>query len=287
MNINDLKSNDEIAWCPGCGDFGILNACKKALVAINKQPKDILFVSGIGQAAKLPHYIRCNCFNGLHGRALPAAVGAKIANHNLTVIVTTGDGDCYGEGGNHLLHNIRRNVDITVIVCNNQIYGLTKGQASPTTDLGYETKVQVDGVVLEPLHPLEMAIALGCGFVARGYSADSEHLSWLITEGIKYRGFSLVDVLQPCVSFNKKNTYEWYAKRIYKVNTDASYNPQDKAVAYQKAAEWGEKIPIGLIYRQEKETYGDRRGMNENNSLINEDIKNIDISKELEGFIYP
>lgn len=239
MNINDFKSNDEIAWCPGCGDFGILNACKKALVAINKQPKDILFVSGIGQAAKLPHYIRSNCFNGLHGRALPAAVGAKIANHNLTIIVATGDGDCYGEGGNHLLHNIRRNVDITVIVCNNQIYGLTKGQASPTTDLGYETKVQVNGVILEPLHPLEMAIALGCGFVARGYSADSEHLSWLITEGIKHRGFSLIDVLQPCVSFNKKNTYEWYAKRIYKVNDDASYNPKDKLAAYQKASEWG------------------------------------------------
>lgn len=285
MNINDLKSNDEIAWCPGCGDFGILNACKKALVAINKEPKDILFVSGIGQAAKLPHYLRCNCFNGLHGRALPAAVGAKIANHNLTVIVTTGDGDCYGEGGNHLLHNIRRNVDITVIVCNNQIYGLTKGQASPTTDLGYATKVQVNGVILEPLHPLEMAIALGCGFVARGYSADSEHLSWLITEGIKHRGFSLIDVLQPCVSFNKKNTYEWYAKRIYKVNADGLYDPQDKAAAYQKAAEWEDKIPIGLIYRQEKETYEDRRGMHENNSLINENIRDIDISKELEEFI--
>lgn len=286
MNINDLKSNDEIAWCPGCGDFGILNACKKALVTIDKQPKDILFVSGIGQAAKLPHYIRCNCFNGLHGRALPAAVGAKIANNNLTVIVTTGDGDCYGEGGNHLLHNIRRNVDITVIVCNNQIYGLTKGQASPTTDLGYETKVQVDGVVLEPLHPLEMAIALGCGFVARGYSADSDHLAWLITEGIKHKGFSLIDVLQPCVSFNKKNTYEWYAKRIYKVNADASYNPQDKASAYQKAAEWREKIPIGLIYRQEKETYEDKRGMNEKSYLIDEDIEDIDIRKELGEFSY-
>ncbi len=287
MNINDFKSNDEIAWCPGCGDFGILNACKKALVSIDKQPKDILFVSGIGQAAKLPHYIRRKCFNDLHGRALPAAAGAKIANHNLTVIVTTGDGDCYGEGGNHLLHNIRRNADITVIVCNNQIYGLTKGQASPTTDLGYETKVQVDGVILEPLHPLEMAIALGCGFVARGYSADSQHLSWLITEGIQHRGFSLIDVLQPCVSFNKKNTYEWYAKRVYKINADASYNLQDKAAAYQKAAEWGEKIPIGLIYRQEKETYGDRRGINENNSLINEDIKDIDIRKELGEFICP
>jgi len=134
--MQDFKSSDPIAWCPGCGDFGILAAVKKALVKLGRQPKDILLVSGIGQAAKLPHYAGCNCFNGLHGRALPAAVAAKIANRELTVIVTTGDGDCYGEGGNHFLHNIRRNVDITVVVCNNQIYGLTKGQASPTTDQG-------------------------------------------------------------------------------------------------------------------------------------------------------
>src|SRR3989338_9467964 len=148
--MKDFKSNDEIAWCPGCGDFGILNAVKKALVKLGRPPKDILLVSGIGQAAKLPHYIKCNCFNGLHGRALPVAAAAKIANRNLTVIVTTGDGDCYGEGGNHLIHNIRRNVDITVVVNNNQIYGLTKGQASPTTDMGYVTEIQPKGVILEP-----------------------------------------------------------------------------------------------------------------------------------------
>jgi 2-oxoglutarate ferredoxin oxidoreductase subunit beta len=284
MNVSDFKSNEKIAWCPGCGDFGILNALKKALVTLNKSPKDILLVSGIGQAAKLPHYIKCNCFNGLHGRALPPAVGAKIANRNLTVIVTTGDGDFYGEGGNHFIHNIRRNVDITVIVCDNQIYGLTKGQASPTTDLGYQTKVQVSGVIMEPLHPLEMAIALGCGFVARGYSANLEHLSWLIAEGIKHKGFSLIDVLQPCVSFNKKNTYEWYAKRIYTVNDDASYNPEDKLSAYQKAAEWGDRIPIGLIYRQQKQTYEDRNGINENLPLVDENIDNIDILSALKEF---
>ncbi len=242
MNIGDFKSNDEITWCPGCGDFGILNALKKALWTLGEPLKNILLVSGIGQAAKLPHYIKCNCFNGLHGRAIPPAVGAKIANRNLTVIVVTGDGDCYGEGGNHFMHNIRRNADITVIVCNNQIYGLTKGQASPTTDLGYKTKVQVNGVILQPLRPLEMAIALGCGFVARGYSADSEFLSQIIVAGIRHKGFSLIDVLQPCVSFNKINTYEWYAKRVYKVSGDAAYNPADKLSAYQKAAEWGERI---------------------------------------------
>ncbi|MDO8663185.1 MAG: 2-oxoacid:ferredoxin oxidoreductase subunit beta [Candidatus Omnitrophota bacterium] len=285
MEINDFKSNDEITWCPGCGDFGILNALKKSLVNLGKEPKDILLVSGIGQAAKLPHYIKSNCFNGLHGRSLPPAIAAKIANRNLSVIVTTGDGDCYGEGGNHFIHNIRRNVDITVIVHNNQIYGLTKGQASPTTDLGYKTKVQVNGVILEPMHALEMAIALGCGFVARGYSANSEHLCWLIGEGIKHKGFSLIEVLQPCVTYNKKNTYEWYTKRIYKTEDDASYNPNDKIAALQKAAEWEERIPIGVIYRNEKDSYEDKSGLAKNIPLVDEEIENIDISEALKEFI--
>lgn len=286
MDIKDFKSNDEIAWCPGCGNFGILNAVKKTLAKLGKPPKDILLVSGIGQAAKLPHYVRCNCFNGLHGRALPVATAAKIANHNLTVLVTTGDGDCYGEGGNHLIHNIRRNTDITVIVHNNQIYGLTKGQASPTTDPGYVTKVQTEGVVLDPLHPLEMAIALGAGFVARGYSFDIEHLSGLILEGIKHKGFSLIDVLQPCVSFNKKNTFEWYTRRVYKINDDSSYNPEDKIAAYKNAHEWGERIPIGIIYRAERETYEEKKGLSQMPPLVEEQIEDIDIKGILSEFAY-
>jgi len=284
MEINDFKSNDEITWCPGCGDFGILNSLKKALLVLGKQPKDILLVSGIGQAAKLPHYIKCNCFNGLHGRALPPAVGAKIANRELTVIVTTGEGDCYGEGGNHLIHNIRRNVDITVMVHNNQVYGLTKGQASPTTDIGYKTKIQANGVILEPMHALAMAIALGCGFVARGYSADSEHLSWLIGEGIKHKGFSLIEVLQPCVTYNKKNTYEWYAKRVYKIGDKDSYNPADKIAALQKAGEWEEKIPIGIIYKNEAPSYEEKSGLNEKIPLVDNNVEGIDISEALKEF---
>jgi 2-oxoglutarate/2-oxoacid ferredoxin oxidoreductase subunit beta len=284
MNIADFNSNDAVAWCPGCGDFGILTAVKKALVALGRKPKDVLLVSGIGQAAKLPHYVKANCFNGLHGRALPAAVAAKIANRELTVIVTTGDGDCYGEGGNHFIHNIRRNVDITVIVHDNQIYGLTKGQASPTTELGYETKVQVGGVVLEPFHPLEAAIALGCGFVARGYSGDSEHLAGLIGEGIKHQGFALIDVLQPCISFNKRNTPAWYSQRVYKVNEETAYNPGDKAAAYQKAGEWGDKIPVGIIYRIERPTYEEKRGLDQQPPLAEEDISNIDIHPVLADF---
>ena len=284
MNPTDFKSNDEITWCPGCGDFGILNALKKALVTLHRQPSDILLVSGIGQAAKTPHYVKANCFNGLHGRALPPAVAAKIVNRDLTVIVTTGDGDCYGEGGNHLLHNIRRNPDITVIVHNNQVYGLTKGQASPTADLGYESKIQATGVIMEPLHPLEMAIALGCGFVARGFSADSQHLADLIVEGIRHRGFSLIDVLQPCVSFNKTNTYEWYTKRVYKIDSEKSYDPSDKAKAYQKAAEWEEKIPLGIIYKVEKPSYDQRSGLDKRPSLVDENIDDIDIGAILKEF---
>ncbi|MCC7211831.1 MAG: 2-oxoacid:ferredoxin oxidoreductase subunit beta [Candidatus Brocadia sp.] len=285
MDIKDFKSNDEIAWCPGCGNFGILNAVKKMLVKLNKPPKDILLVSGIGQAAKLPHYVKCNCFNGLHGRALPVAAAAKIANRNLTVLVTTGDGDCYGEGGNHLIHNIRRNIDITVIVHDNQIYGLTKGQASPTTDPEYVTKIQEEGVILEPLHPLEMAVALGAGFVARGYSLDIEHLSWLMEEGIRHKGFSLIDVLQPCVSFNRKNTFEWYSKRVYKLNDDSSYNPEDKMAAYEKAHEWGDRIPIGIIYKAEKETYEEKRGLSQRIPLVEEQIENIDVTSVLNEFM--
>lgn len=278
MNIEDLKSSDEITWCPGCGDFGILDAVKKALVKLARPQKDVVLVSGIGQAAKLPHYIKCNCFNGLHGRALPAAAGIKIANRSLTVLVTTGDGDCYGEGGNHFLHNIRRNIDITVVVHDNRIYGLTKGQASPTTDPGFVTKVQSHGVILEPLNPLELAITLGAGFVARGYSADSEFLSDLILAGINHKGFSLIDVMQPCVSFNKKNTYEWYSKRIYKVDTN-TYNPADKAQALQKACEWGDRIPTGIIYNIEKPTYEDKSGISGKPPLVDEPIKNIDVGK--------
>lgn len=285
LEFKDFASADENAWCPGCGDFGILNSVKKALIKLGKQPKDILLVSGIGQAAKLPHYIKCNCFNGLHGRALPPAVAAKIANRELTVLVTTGDGDCYGEGGNHLIHNIRRNVDITVVVHDNQVYGLTKGQASPTTDIGYVTKIQTEGVILEPIHPLQMVIALGATFVARGYCADSEHLSWLITEGINHKGFALIDVLQPCVTFNKKNTYEWYSKRVYKVNDDQSYNNQDLTAAFQKAGEWGDRIPIGIIYKGQKETYEEKSGINKRAPLVDEKIEDIDISSALKEFV--
>ncbi len=237
------------AWCPGCGNFGILQAVKNALVALGLEPHQVLLVSGIGQAAKLPHYLKCNFFNGLHGRALPVATGAKLANSELTVIVTTGDGDCYGEGGNHLLHAIRRNPHITCIVHDNQIYGLTKGQASPTSDKGFVTKTTPEGVIASPFNPLAFAIAVGAKFVARGYAGNVPHLSKLVAEGVRHRGFALIDVLQPCVSFNYLNTYQWYGKRVYDLGEDKSYDSSDQSNAFRKAQEWGDKIPIGIIYR--------------------------------------
>ena len=246
----------ETAWCPGCGDFNIIESLKAALEKLEKKPHEVLVVGGTGQAAKTPQYINANGFCGLHGRALPPAAAAKIVNSGLTVIVDTGDGDSYGEGGNHFIHNIRRNVDITHFVHDNQIYGLTKGQASPTTDMGQVTDVQVAGTINEPLNPVLLAIALGAGFVARAFSGDMEHLTSIMIEAIKYRGYALVDILQPCVSFNKENTFQWYNKRVYKL--DESYDATDRLKAMEKAMEWGNRIPLGILYKNEKPVFNDK-----------------------------
>ena len=238
----------QTAWCPGCGNFGILNALKKALTELDIKPHQLLMVSGIGQAGKLPHYTRGNVLNMLHGRTLPAAAAAKLVNPELTVIAMGGDGDGYGEGGNHFLHAMRRNHNITYLVHNNQIYGLTKGQASPTSDFGFITKLTPHGAY-PSLNPLAVAIAAGVSFAARGYSGNINHLTELIKQGIKHRGFALIDILQPCVTFNHRNTYKWYQERVYAL--DANFNNSDRIVAFEKALEWGDKIPIGIIYRHE------------------------------------
>lgn len=243
----------ETAWCPGCGNFSILECVKTALEELGKEPGGVLMAAGIGQAAKTPQYISANAFCGLHGRALPAAAAAKIANEGLTVVVDTGDGDSYGEGGNHFIHAIRRNVDITHLVHDNQIYGLTKGQASPTSGEGLVTDVQPDGSMNTPLNPVLMAVAAGAGFVARGFSGKREHLISMIKQAVEYEGYALVDILQPCVSFNKVNTFAWYSSRVYEL--DASYDPSDKIASMQKAMEFGDRIPIGVLYREPKRTF--------------------------------
>ncbi|MBA7500752.1 MAG: 2-oxoacid ferredoxin oxidoreductase [Clostridia bacterium] len=255
VTIDDYRGQ-ATAWCPGCGNFGILQALKKALVDLKLEPHQVLIVSGIGQASKLPHYMKCNTFNGLHGRILPVASGAKIANQELVVIGLGGDGDNYGEGGNHFLHTIRRNIDMTLLVHNNKVYGLTKGQASPTSDSGFISKVQPEGVVSSSFNALSVAISLDASFVSRGWSGDRDHLSWLIKEAVQHKGFSLIDILQPCVTFNKKNTYRWYKERIYELAEE--YDPTDRLTAFKKTEEWGDKIPIGIFYRKQKPTFADQ-----------------------------
>jgi len=246
----------ETAWCPGCGNFPILQAVKTVLAGAGIAPHQVLFVSGIGQAAKTPHYLNANFFNGLHGRALPVATGAKLANPELVVIVESGDGCTYGEGGNHFLAGLRRNLDLTLIVHDNQIYGLTKGQASPTSEEGFVTKAQPEGVQQEPFHPLATAVALHGGFVARSFSGMADHMVEMIRQGIAHKGFSLIDILQPCVSFNKVNTFGWYKKRCYELPEE--YDPTDWEAAMKTAMEWGEKIPVGVIYKNDRPDYGSR-----------------------------
>lgn len=249
----DVYQSQSPAWCPGCGNFSILKTLKETLAELGMEPHQFMMVSGIGQAAKLPHYLRSNFFNGLHGRALPVATGIRLANSDMPVIVTTGDGDCYGEGGNHLMAAIRRNVDITLFVHDNQIYGLTKGQPSPTTGEGTKAKNIPFGVIAEQFNPLALAVALDAGFAARAFAGDPEHLKELMKQALQHRGFSLVDILQPCVTFNKMNTYEWYRTRVYRIGAD--HDPANRIAAFAKALEWGDRIPIGLIYRAERKTY--------------------------------
>ncbi|MGG7076513.1 thiamine pyrophosphate-dependent enzyme [Clostridium sardiniense] len=257
IELKSFNSNDENTWCPGCGNFAILACIKESLYELGLSPEKVVMVSGIGQAAKTPHYLRANVFNGLHGRALPPAQAIKIVNKDLKVIVTSGDGDAYGEGGNHFLHNIRRNVDIVQLVHNNQIYGLTKGQGSPTTLRGQKTSMQFDGTYTDPLNPLAIAISAGATFVARSFSGEKEHLKEIIKKAINHNGYALIDILQPCVSFNKVNTFKWYKDRVYKL--DENYNPKDKFEAFKKAQEFGDDgIPIGILYLDEtKKTYNE------------------------------
>jgi len=246
----------ETAWCPGCGNFSILEAVKRALVMKNIAPHRALFVSGIGQAAKAPHYLNANVFNGLHGRALPVATGAKIAAPDLAVIVESGDGCVYGEGGNHFLAAVRRNIDVTLIVHNNQIYGLTKGQASPTSMEGFVTKAQPQGVRSAPFNPAAVAVTMGARFVARGFSGMVEHLAGLIAEALDCPGFALVDVLQPCVSFNKVNTFGWYKERVRELGPDHDRADFDRAI--RAAMTIGETIPIGVIFENARPSFIER-----------------------------
>jgi 2-oxoglutarate/2-oxoacid ferredoxin oxidoreductase subunit beta len=272
----------ETAWCPGCGNFGIRSALAGALSELELEPHEVLICSGIGQAAKIPHYIKANGFNGLHGRAVSPAIGARVANKNLTVIVESGDGDTYGEGGNHFIHNIRRNPDIAHFVHNNQIYGLTKGQASPTSDQGMKTGVQVSGVILPALNPLSLALVLGAGFVARCYSAEKEHLKETMKAAISFPGYALVDILQPCVSFNKVNTYGWYKERVFFPEIE---DPEDWAKAMELSRQWGDKIPLGIFYKKARPSFESLLSVQEDEPLAYMPFDPMDVAKVQDEFL--
>ena len=243
-----MERKVETAWCPGCGNFAIRDALENALGELPASRNRIVLTSGIGQAAKMPHYLEANFFNGLHGRSLPLAVGIKLARPDLTVVAYSGDGCMYGEGGNHFIQTIRRRLDLTILVSDNQVYALTKGQSSPTTELGVQHDLSEEGNRNIPLNPLALAITMGAPFVARGFAGDKGHLQGLIREAILFKGTALVDILQPCVSFNKVNTYAWYRERVFKMESPLA----DRREALQMAELWGEKIPIGVLYRDDR-----------------------------------
>jgi 2-oxoglutarate ferredoxin oxidoreductase subunit beta len=248
-NPFDFDTKPDIAWCPGCGDFAIRIALLGALKELGIEREKLVMVSGIGQAAKMPQYVNSSFFNGLHGRALPVATAVKAVAPELTVIAEGGDGDMYGEGGNHFLHAARRNPDLTLFVHENMVYGLTKGQAAPTSRMGMTTPVQVFGVVSEPVNPMALAISLNVGFVARAFSGDMEGTKAIMKRAILHKGFALVDIFQPCVSFNKQNTLQWFKANTYAL--EPGYKANDRAAAFARALEEG-PFPLGVLYESEE-----------------------------------
>ena len=266
MKSNIYDRNAENSWCPGCGNFSALRILKESLTELNIMPHEIVLVSGIGQAGKFPHFMTSQSFNGLHGRYLSNALGIKASNPDLKVIAVSGDGCTYSEGGNHFIHTIRYNPNIVNIVHNNQVYGLTKGQASPTSQLGMVTKVQVSGVFNEPFNGPAIAIAQNASFVARAFVGDIEETKVILKKAINHEGYALIDLFCPCVSFNRINTFKWYKENTFYL--DDSHDPFDRANAFKLAIQ-SNKYSLGVLYinpnrRPYEENIGiyrtDRRG---------------------------
>jgi len=250
------KSDTKPTWCPGCGDFGVVAAIEMALKRLAIPNHNVVLVSGIGCSSNLPHFLSSYGFHAIHGRAIPVAEGIRWANHGLTVIGTGGDGDGFGIGAGHFVHAMRRNVDLTYVTMDNQIYGLTTGQASPTSRLGQKTKSTPGGVIESPIDPISLALASGATYVARGFSGDVKQLADLVANGIRHKGFAFVDVFSPCVTYNKINTFDFFRQRVYKLES-AGHDPSDIVRAWERSLEWGDKIPIGLFYETDRPTYED------------------------------
>ncbi len=270
----DYKAEIHNDWCPGCGDFGILGAVQMALAKLQIAPHKVAVVSGIGCSGKTPHYMHTYAFHTLHGRVMPSVTAMKLANHDLTVIGVGGDGDAYGIGAGHFVNGGRRNLDITYVVFNNDVYALTKGQASPTIQKGMKTKSMPEESIMEAINPILLGLACGYTFVARGYALDTKYLSELIAKAIQHKGSALVDVLQTCPTYNDLHTKGYYAEkvdgqpRLYKLD-DTDYDPvvhnpddpsevaQKKAQALLRSQEAGGRIALGVYYQMEVPTYED------------------------------
>jgi 2-oxoglutarate/2-oxoacid ferredoxin oxidoreductase subunit beta len=274
--VSDLKifnGGQRSTWCVGCGDFGILAGLKQALAGLDLHPHEVMLVSGIGCGSKLPHYIRANGYNSIHGRSIPVAQGIKLANHRLNVIAVTGDGDGYGIGQGHFVHAMRRNADITHIVENNQVYGLTKGQYSPTSERGYISSFSPEGAIEFAINPIAIALAAGATFIARAFAGDTKQLNAILQAAISHKGYSLVDVMQPCVTYNKLNTYDWYRSRYYKLDEESGYDLHDRQQAWQKAGEWGDRIPSGIFYvNEERPSYEEQVGVLKKGPLVQQEL---------------
>ncbi len=285
VSVAEYNVKERSQWCPGCGDYAIAGAIRSALAELDIPPYQTVISSGIGCSGKMPHYVNCYGFEGLHGRTLPVASGIKLANHKLNVLAVGGDGDGYGIGSAHFMHIMRRNYDLTYIVHDNQIYGLTTGQASPTSQPGMKTKTTPYGVVEMPFNPLASAISGGATFVARTFAGDMTHMKETLKQAIAHRGFALVDVFQPCVTFNKLNTYEFFTKRVYKLQ-DAGHDPTNRMLALQKAFEGPdsnfEKLPIGVFYKVERPTYEDSIPALKDKALVEYPLSGIDVSSAFE-----
>lgn len=278
IKLLDLQTKESPDWCPGCGDFGILMGIKKAVIELDRPLHETCIVSGIGCSGKLNHFVNTYGFEGLHGRALPLATGIHLANHNLNVVAVGGDGDGYGIGMGHFMHTMRRNMNFTYIVHNNQVYGLTKGQYSPTTEPGMKTSSSPFGAIETPVNPIKLGLAAeGVTFLARGFAGDIKHLHALILEGMKHKGFALIDVLQPCVTFNKLNTYDFFKSRVYKLEEDTTYDKTNRQMAMERADEWDKRIATGIFYQIDAPTYEDSIPTIQEKALVEYDIENIDV----------
>ncbi len=281
MKPENFIAPNKPTWCPGCGNHTIWATLRGALAQLNIASHEAVLVYGIGCSGNMADFVKTNGFHALHGRGLPVAAGIKLANHKLHVIAVLGDGDCYGEGMNHLISASRANFDVTCLVHNNMVYGLTTGQASPTSGKDYESKSTPEGVIEEAVNPLALAISAGATFVSRGFAGDGPHLTKLISAAIEHQGFSLVDILQPCVTFNKANTFAWYRERVYKLKAASS----DKIKALEKSFEWGKKIPIGIFYKEKRPTYKDQLPQIGRNPVVEQPLGRVNLDKLFKKFV--